>query len=485
MNHTRAIATSTLWQIASQCTMAALSILTIKFVALGLSKELFGMYNSAYGYLQLFGILADFGLYATSVRELSRSGSKKSEVLGALILLRSIILAGSLALALTIVWVLPHWQGTPLPLAASIAAFVPFFTLLAGMLRTIFQVNFKMHFVFVAEVTQRIITTALIGGLVLMGIRGSTDTKTMYEFLAAGGVGAFVLFALSLFYGGRLIPIRIRWDGTLLKSVLRRAAPYGAAFLCMALYRQFDITLIALLRPDFDLQNAYYGPVVRMMDMAFLLPTFLLNSVLPILGQNDLEKKDSSGVLGKTLLLILLIGTVSSLFAFFWPRALVALLTTESYLSTATMPGSDTALKLLAPSMFLNGLILYSFYVLLHRHRWRLLVTALALGAILSVWLNVLLIPDRGFVGACITSVIVNTALALALFPVVFRDVRPRIGRREMFQWLCVTAGIGLILSVVAPFLTSSAKTLVGLATVAGLLILLGLLTGLPKMLRL
>ena len=42
--------------------MASLSILTTKFVAIGLTKELAGNYNSAYGYLQLFGILADFGL---------------------------------------------------------------------------------------------------------------------------------------------------------------------------------------------------------------------------------------------------------------------------------------------------------------------------------------------------------------------------------------------------------------------------------------
>src|SRR3989338_8721052 len=87
----RAIATSTLWQIASQCAMAALSILTVKFIAVGLTKELAGYYNSSYGYLQLFGILADFGLYAIAVREVA-AAKNRSEVLGGLIILRTLIL---------------------------------------------------------------------------------------------------------------------------------------------------------------------------------------------------------------------------------------------------------------------------------------------------------------------------------------------------------------------------------------------------------
>ena len=153
----RAIATSTLWQIASQCAMAALSILTVKFVAVGLTKELAGYYNSSYGYLQLFGILADFGLYAIAVREVA-AAKNRSEVLSGLIILRTLILALSLALSLALVWILPQWKGTPLPLSVTLAAFVPFFTLLAGILRTVFQVTYRMHYGFIAQETQRVIT---------------------------------------------------------------------------------------------------------------------------------------------------------------------------------------------------------------------------------------------------------------------------------------------------------------------------------------
>ena len=95
---TRKIATSTLWQFGSQVTMAALSVVTVKLVAVGLSIELAGQYNTAYGYLQIFGILADFGLYAVSVREVARA-EDKAKVIGNLFTLRAIILALSLGSA--------------------------------------------------------------------------------------------------------------------------------------------------------------------------------------------------------------------------------------------------------------------------------------------------------------------------------------------------------------------------------------------------
>ncbi|MBI3331905.1 oligosaccharide flippase family protein [Candidatus Peregrinibacteria bacterium] len=464
---TRKIAESTLWQMASQFGMAALSILTVKFVAIGLTKELAGYYNSSYGYLQVFGILADFGLYAIAVREVARA-KNRAEVLGGLIILRCIILFLSLSLALALAWILPMWRGTPLPLGVTIAAFVPFFTLLAGILRTVFQVHYKMHYVFIAEVTHRAITTGLIGLFILWGIRQTSDVRIMYAFLAIGGIGAFTLYLLSMFFGNRLQRIRPRWDSALLGRLARTAAPYGLAFLCMALYRQFDVTLIALLRSDFELQNAYYGFVLRMTDMAFLIPTFLLNSVLPTLSQSHEKGEETRSMLGKTFLLLLVLGSISSLFSYFWARPLIALLTTEQYLSTPTQAGSDIALQLLSAPIFLNGIVLYSFYVLLTRHAWRRLVLLLGAGAFLSVGLNLLLIPDYGFLGACLTSIFVHGVLALTLLPASQKVLPLMLSLADVLRWIAFTILLGALLALSAPLLTDSLRTIIGLGLAGG-----------------
>lgn len=453
--------------------MAALSIVTVKFVAVGLSQELAGNYNSAYGFLQLFGILADFGLYAVAVREVARAVDRP-KVLGTLLMLRCCILLLSLATALLFVWILPSWRSTPFPLSVTIASFVPFFTLLAGILRTTFQVYYRMHYVFIAEVAQRIITTGLIGLFILFGIRQSNDIRILFAMLGIGGIGALVLLLLSIVFSKKLMTIRLTLDWKLMKTLFLRAAPFGLAYLCIAFSRQFDITMIALLRDDFQIQNAYYGFVVRMSDMGFILPTYLLNSMLPTLSKEDANGGNPRVLLGKTLFAVILIGSVAFLFSALWAKPITALLTTDAYLSTAATPGSDTALRLLSIPLFLNGIILYAFYVLLHRHSWRTLTAALICGCVFSLFLNLILIPTYGFLGAAWTSVLVHIILAAVLLPLSLRTMSPVIPAQFITQWMLFVVGLGMTLWILSPFLINELRTIFGLMLVTTVMMGMG-----------
>ena len=459
---TRQIAMSTLWQLGSQIVMAALSILTVKFVAIGLSKELAGNYNSSYGFLQLFGILADFGLYAVGVREMARAKDRCS-VLGALLIIRSAILAASLALALVIVWGLPQWRGTPLPLSVTIAALVPLFTLLAGIFRTVFQVHHRMQYVFVAEVTQRIITTGLIALFVIAGVLGSDDVSLLHAFIFIGGIGAFVLLLISLIAAARFERIQWRMDSSVIRSILRQSIPFGVAFLCMALYRQIDVTMIAFLRPDFEIQNAEYGFVLRMVEMGYIIPTFLLNSVLPTLSQRDGRGEDTQSLLGKTLCVLLLLGGVASIFSALWARPLVGLLTTDAYLSTPGKYGSDTALSLMALPVFLNGLVQYGFYVLLNRGKSLPLMIILGCGAVMAIVLNAVLIPPMGYIGAALTSNIVHLGLAGALMFAALRTMPVAICGSTLVQEMIFLALLAIGVYASANLLQNEWQTVIGL----------------------
>ncbi|OGJ59657.1 hypothetical protein A2881_03370 [Candidatus Peribacteria bacterium RIFCSPHIGHO2_01_FULL_55_13] len=460
---TKQIASSTLWQLGSQIVMAALSILTVKFVAIGLSKELAGNYNSAYGFLQLFGILADFGLYAVGVREMARA-KDRATVLGALIIIRSVILLLSLGLAIALIWMMPQWRGTPLPLSVTIASLVPLFTLLAGILRTVFQVHYRMQFVFLAEVTQRVITTGLIGLFIVAGVHTSNSTDILYAFLLIGGIGAFVLFLISWITAARFETIRLRSDRAVMVSILRQSIPFGAAFLCMALYRQLDVTMIALLRPDFEIQNAEYGFVLRMVEMGYIIPTFLLNSVLPTLSERDGRGEDTAVLLGKTLMILLLLGITAGLFCAFWSRPLVQLLTTDAYLSTPIRHGSDTALMLMGLPVFLNGLVQYGFYVLLNRGKSKPLIAMLGCGAVLSIALNYTLIPQYGYIGATVTSNVVHIFLATVLVFAALQAMRVSIPVSGIGKIILYAIALGAGLWRFAPVLHNEVSSVVGLA---------------------
>jgi O-antigen/teichoic acid export membrane protein len=483
MSSTKNIALSTFWQILSQALMALMSAVSVKCVALGLERELAGAYNSAYGYLQLFAILADFGLYAVSVREVSIA-KDKSRVLGSLLVLRTIATILSLGAAVGIVWLVPAWEGSPLRIGISIAALVPFFTLLAGVLRSIFQVEYKMHFVFIAEIAQRILTTGAMLLIIWSGVRLSQDPKTYEAFLWIGSLGAAVLFMLSLFFALRISTVRPCFDPTLLKKLFLKAAPYGLAYLCIALYRQFDLTMIALLRPDFANLNALYGFASRITEMTYIVPTFLLNSTLPILSARHENRQPVDSLLGKTLLAVLILGSVAATFSFFWSRPIMLLLTTTDYVTPLSSPGADTALRLLSAPQFLNGIVLFSFYVLLTRHAWKTLVLHMGIAAALSISLNLWLIPAYGFVGAISTLTVVHLFLAVTLFSAAQRALRTSFPWKTGLLWggffLCIAVGA----AVSAPYITTTVSTLIGLTTACIMLVVLAYLFRFHRLLR-
>jgi O-antigen/teichoic acid export membrane protein len=181
------------------------------------------------------------------------------------------------------------------------------------------------------------------------------------------------------------------------------------------------------------------------------------------LSERDHKGEDTRALLGKTFIAILLIGVVAFLFAALWSRPLIALLTTPQYLSTAMRPGSDTALRLVSIPFLLNGVILYSFYVLLNRHVWKRLTLSLFFAAVVSLSLNFILIPIHGFVGAAYTSIVVHVLLAAMLLPQALKEMPMRLDRNLIRQLALFGLILGLGLSLFRPILVNELSTVIGL----------------------
>jgi O-antigen/teichoic acid export membrane protein len=218
-----------------------------------------------------------------------------------------------------------------------------------------------------------------------------------------------------------------------------------------------------------------------MMDMAYLLPTFLLNSTLPMLSERDAQGEDTRALLGKTLLIVLIIGIISLLFAALWSRPLTDLLTTEAYLSQNGRAGSDTALLILSVPMFCNGLILFGFYSMLTKHAWRPLVASMCCGVVLALGMNIVLIPQWGFIGAATTSVVVHVALACLLLPQALRRLPARFPLRYWLQLGVFTLLLGAMLAVLRPMLADGLATALALVGMGVVLVALLQITGLRR----
>ena len=149
------------------------------------------------------------------------------------------------------------------------------------------------------------------------------------------------------------------------------------------------------------------------------------------------------------------------------------LLTTSAYLSTPLRPGADTALHLLSLPMFMNGFVLFSFYVLLTEHRWKPLVSTMLIAVVLSVTSNLYLVPLYGYIGAIMTSMIVHGFLVSMLLPRAIAILPVSFPRRFAVTLLLFCCALGLALFFSRPLLLSELRTVI--ACVIGVLFLGGL----------
>jgi len=122
----------------------------------------------------------------------------------------------------------------------------------------------------------------------------------------------------------------------------------------------------------------------------------------------------------------------------------------------------------------LNGIIIYSFYVLLNRHNWQALVPRLAVAAICSIIMNIILIPKLGFVGAAYTSIAVHVLLAAILFPKAVAEMPFTLTRRFAKDFAIYTLVLLAGLWLFRPLLLTSLSTLIGLAAMSIVIVATG-----------
>jgi O-antigen/teichoic acid export membrane protein len=73
---------------------------------------------------------------------------------------------------------------------------------------------------------------------------------------------------------------------------------------------------------------------------------------------------------------------------------------------------------------------------------------------IVSLASNLMLIPEKGFVGASITSIIVHLTLTLLLLPQAFKTLPVRIHMKQFLQWLAFSALLFVFVFASRPLLT-------------------------------
>lgn len=439
------ILSNTAAQIAGKAATAVISIIIIKLLTTYLGREGYGMYTTIYEFLTFFAIIADFGLFQIALREMARSPEREASILGNLLSLRLGLTVISMTVAIGAVWLLPSYAGTDIPLGVTIAVLTTFATLMTGTLSSVIQYHLKMYWAVYAAIAGRVLALGYMLLTVFVWLPANPEVG-FYHLVWAGTLGNLAMLAGTYFAARKLAPIRFEFDTVFWKQVLRAALPYGTALVLATMYFRLGAVMLSLMKGPGEV--GYYGVSLRIVENLQMLPVFFLNSILPTLTAllvTDREKCKQVFQTSFDVLLIVAAPIVLGGWVLAYP--LISAVSSPEFLTTSTQLGSDIALRLMLVAMALAFLSNLFGYVLLAGNEQKQLLRVNLTAVALSIAVNLVVIPDYGFVGAAFTSIISESIVCGWLAYLLWKKVglRPTFGtaRKVIFA----AASMGLIVA--------------------------------------
>lgn len=376
--------------------------------------ESFGLFKFAQAFLWFGVILTDFGLSTIGTREVAQSPRR-------LRTLSTVILASRLAvfaIEMLLIVAVPAALGVETQLHWLLI--FSFLSLLAYAINTdwIFRGFERMGYVAAWEALPRVIWLA---GLVLF-VRSPEDLLKVPLLRFAGEiVTTAALLAIAWVRYPQSRPARAVLHPLNIRILTQQAAPVGVAALLAQVYYNFDTILLGVLKDSETVgqYGAAYLVVTLLLTGAFLLAA----TYQPILARTFAA--DRAGLarhLRRLTAAALLLGVLVPAGVALAAGPIIRILFGEEF-----APAAGPLIVLTASLPFAYLGMAYGTALVaagLQRH----MMVATAIGAVVNVVANLLLIPPLGMMGAAIVTVISYAAA----WAIQWWYVHSRIGRTEL-----------------------------------------------------
>jgi O-antigen/teichoic acid export membrane protein len=395
-----------LWLVRALATI--LQFFAFALIAAHLGPENVGIYAFALAFAELLRFVPDFGFGQVASRDIAQHPDREAELVPNVILTR--LAMGVLAYVLLIAGLYAIGYSDAQRDAALVAG-TSLLLLSITSAQIVMQVRLRLGALAASDAVKAIITIA--GALIL--IRADAGViPFVWLYVATNTVAGLMLLVVAV----RLAPLRWRLRPSVVRGLVRSAAPLALGILFISLYYRLDMVILAGLKPSSDLGQ--YGVAYKFLDTFVLLPTLAVTALAPVLARSFIQDRT---VLERRLREALRFAAVISL-----PVAVGGALTAWRVLPELPgfedFAGAGTALSILAPAgaLIFFGTIVQS--VLINAHLQNRLLVIAGAGLFVNIALNALLIPPYSYVGAAVATTV--TEVFLLAFSV--REVRRRVG---------------------------------------------------------
>lgn len=385
---------NTLIQIFGKFFTTILGFISVGLLTRYLGQEGFGNFSLIFVYWSFFGIIADFGLQLTMVRELAKKKNLSSKIYGTYFWLKLFLVLLSTILAYVCLLFFPYSKF--LKIAIMIAAFGTGIGVLNSYGTVIFQANLRMDLVTAVDVLVKTITTLLV----VLFIYFKAGLFSLINTVLLGNLAGLILI---LFLLKRLKVINFSFDGNLAWKIIYKSVPVGFTSLLALSYFKVDSILLSILKGAREV--GIYSLSYKVIENLLMFWGFYMATVYPLLSRFAKEKKSSSNLWQKSTFLAVFSGILIIVGGWIFAPLLIRILGGKEF-SESIMP--FRILLFAVPFFFLNNLYYHSFLV---EEKIKEIIFLLLIVLCLNVVLNIIFIPKYSFFSTSLNTLITEFSL--------------------------------------------------------------------------
>jgi O-antigen/teichoic acid export membrane protein len=385
-----------------------LKLVSFLLLARFLGVSQFGKFSLVLAFVELFRVMADFGVDTAVIRRLSVSDEDQSKLVGNTIVLKLILATASYSLTLLIAFILRY--TTDLLLLIALAAFALFASSVANALTTPFQAQLRM---------KQLVPAKISGGVffVLAVVIGIQLGLSLIGFLAIWVGAEFVTLLLTALIAKSWLPPKLSFNEKKLKPIFVEAIPLGISAILITAYFRLGTLILGWLVGYQAVGE--YAVAYRITESFLILAVAIASSVYPIFSKiaqsGDFQrfKRALIKVYGGSLLLGALFAAFITIFA----AQILGLISSE-------YDGSITPLILLSWACVIMFANMQSAASIQGLGLFKLVTLIALVNLILNVLLNLYFIPLLAATGVALATLLtegVNMVIQLTLISFLLR----------------------------------------------------------------
>lgn len=408
MNHVQKVVKNAGILLLGRLTTYVLYFLFIVYTARCLGPKDFGVLSLGIAFTGIFSIFMDIGLSLLTVREVARNKDVAGKYLGNIIIIKIILIVLTFGLITIIINLLGYPKKTIVVMylvAISVAV-----SALSQIFYAIFQAFEAMEYISFGQVLNY--SLLLLGSLLVVRIGSSVYRFALLLLLAS----LITLLYCVTICTRRFAKPKIEINLSFWKATIREALPFGLSIIFITIYYYIDVVMLSLIIPDSDKVIGWYNAAYRLTLALLVIPSVYFASIYPIMSR--LYKTSEN------LLKFIHERSLKYMVILAFPIGILITLLAESIILLTFGPEfkpSAIALQILVwSSVFIY--MSQPFGQLVRSTNRQIIETKItAAGAILNIFLNLLIIPKLSYIGASITTVITEFFVLLAYILVFFK----------------------------------------------------------------